>query len=260
MKKLLLATAVYAASFGFQTNAFAQMPTFDLQSFTQGGKQLEQLKQQVDKAKQQIQQGKQQLEQLKSQLDQAKQLYNSLNVKPDISGLKDMFNKQGSSGALPSDFNHFQQSMGSGGGGGGGGGGSSSKNAQKWQEELLYKEPAGGAGSKEAVDAFYAQEVKKAEQRVVGQAAKGQDVYEEASETQKNITKLLDELGSTKDAGKIQGIQAQLAAVQADLQTKILQMQAAMMIQQAEEKAAERREAEEFRARYRALAKKLRGQ
>ncbi|WP_375637915.1 MULTISPECIES: type IV secretion system protein [unclassified Bartonella] len=250
MKKLLLATAVYAASFGFQTNAFAQMPTFDLKSFMQGGKQLEQLKQQ-------IQQGKQQLDQLKSQLDQAKQLYNSLNVKPDISGLKEMFNKQGSSGALPSDFNHFQQSMGSGGGGGGGGG---SKNTQKWQEELKYKEPSGGAGSKEAVDAFYAQEVKKAEQRVVGQAAKGQDVYEEASETQKNITKLLDELGSTEDAGKIQGIQAQLEAIQAKLQTQVLQMQAAMMIQQAEEKAAERREMEEFKARYKALAKKLRGQ
>ncbi|WP_375667319.1 type IV secretion system protein [Bartonella sp. CL435QHHD] len=250
MKKLLLATAVYAASFGFQTNAFAQMPTFDLKSFMQGGKQLEQLKQQ-------IQQGKQQLDQLKSQLDQAKQLYNSLNVKPDISGLKEMFNKQGSSGALPSDFNHFQQSMGSGGGGGGGGG---SKNTQKWQEELKYKEPSGGAGSKEAVDAFYAQEVKKAEQRVVGQAAKGQDVYEEASETQKNITKLLDELGSTEDAGKIQGIQAQLEAIQAKLQTQVLQMQAAAMIQQAEEKAAERREMEEFKARTKALAQKMRGQ
>ncbi|WP_375668894.1 type IV secretion system protein [Bartonella sp. MR168JLCBS] len=257
MKKLLLATALYAASFGFQTNAFAQMPTFDLQSFTQGGKQLEQLKQQVDKAKQQVQQGAQQLEQLKSQLDQAKQLYNSLNVKPDISGLKDMFNKQGSSGALPSDFNHFQQSMGSGGGGGGGGG---SKNTQKWQEELKYKEPAGGAGSKEAVDAFYAQEVKKAEQNTVGQAAKGQDVYEEASETQKTINKLLDELGSTEDAGKIQGIQAQLSAIQAKLQTQVLQMQAAAMIQQAEYKAAEQRAYEEFAARYADYAKKLRGQ
>ncbi|WP_375675594.1 type IV secretion system protein [Bartonella sp. CL100XZDX] len=258
MKKLLLATALCAISFGPQANAFGGGP-FDWSILQQNIGQLEQLKQQVDKAKQQVQQGAQQLEQLKSQLDQAKQLYNSLNVKPDISGLKDMFNKQGSSGALPSDFNHFQQSMGSGGGGSGGGGGGS-KNTQKWQEELLYKEPAGGAGSKEAVDAFYAQEVKKAEQRIVGQAAKGQDVYEEASETQKNITKLLDELGSTEDAGKIQGIQAQLAAVQAELQTKILQMQAAMMIQQAEEKAAEKREAEEFRARYRALAKKLRGQ
>ncbi|WP_375642877.1 MULTISPECIES: type IV secretion system protein [unclassified Bartonella] len=255
MKKLLLATAVYAASFGFQTNAFAIM-VYDPTAVGQIMKQVQQGTQQLGKLQEQIQQGKQQLDQLKSQLDQAKQLYNSLNVKPDISGLKDMFNKQGSSGALPSDFNHFQQSMGSGGGGGGGG----SKNTQKWQEELLYKEPAGGAGSKEAVDAFYAEEVKKAEQRVVGQAAKGQDVYEEASETQKKITKLLDELGSTEDAGKIQGIQAQLAAVQADLQTKILQMQAAMMIQQAEEKAAEKREAEEFRARYRALAKKLRGQ
>ncbi|WP_375661698.1 type IV secretion system protein [Bartonella sp. CR127HXZ] len=254
MKKLLLATALCAISFGPQANAFGGGP-FDWSILQQNIGQLEQLKQQVDKAKQQVQQGAQQLEQLKSQLDQAKQLYNSLNVKPDISGLKDMFNKQGSSGALPSDFNHFQQSMGSGGGGGGG-----SKNTQKWQEELKYKEPAGGAGSKEAVDAFYAQEVKKAEQRVVGQAAKGQDVYEEASETQKNITKLLDELGSTEDAGKIQGIQAQLAAVQADLQAKILQMQAAMMIQQAEEKAAERREMEEFKARTKALAQKLRGQ
>ncbi|WP_375703277.1 type IV secretion system protein [Bartonella sp. AD13SXNS] len=255
MKKLLLATAVYAASFGFQTNAFA-IVVFDPTAAANMGEQIRNSVQQLNKLQEQVQQGKQQLEQLKSQLDQAKQLYNSLNVKPDISGLKDMFNKQGSSGALPSDFNHFQQSMGSGGGGGGGG----SKNTQKWQEELKYKEPAGGADSKEAVDAFYTQEVKKAEQRVVGEAAKGQDVYEEASETQKKITKLLDELGSTEDAGKIQGIQAQLAAVQADLQTKILQMQAAMMIQQAEEKAAERREMEEFKARTKALAQKMRGQ
>ncbi|WP_375615859.1 type IV secretion system protein [Bartonella sp. AP58NXGY] len=255
MKKLLLATAVYAVSFGFQTNAFA-IVVFDPTAAANMGEQIRNSVQQLNKLQEQVQQGKQQLEQLKSQLDQAKQLYNSLNVKPDISGLKDMFNKQGSSGALPSDFNHFQQSMGSGGGGGGGG----SKNTQKWQEELKYKEPAGGADSKEAVDAFYTQEVKKAEQRVVGEAAKGQDVYEEASETQKKITKLLDELGSTEDAGKIQGIQAQLAAVQADLQAKILQMQAAMMIQQAEEKAAERREMEEFKARTKALAQKMRGQ
>ncbi|WP_375641894.1 type IV secretion system protein [Bartonella sp. CM100XJJH] len=256
MKKLLLATALCTISFGFQTNAFA-IVVFDPTAVGQIMKQVQQGTQQLGKLQEQIQQGKQQLDQLKSQLDQAKQLYNSLNVKPDISGLKEMFNKQGSSGALPSDFNHFQQSMGSGGGGGGG---SSSKNAQKWQEELKYKEPSGGAGSKEAVDAFYAEEVKKAEQRVVGQAAKGQDVYEEASETQKTINKLLDELGSTEDAGKIQGIQAQLAAVQAKLQTQVLQMQAAAMIQQAEIEAAKQREVEEFKARYKALAKTLRGQ
>uniref|UniRef100_UPI0035CF067A type IV secretion system protein n=1 Tax=Bartonella sp. CL45QHWL TaxID=3243533 RepID=UPI0035CF067A len=122
------------------------------------------------------------------------------------------------------------------------------------------KEPSGGAGSKEAVDAFYAQEVKKAEQNTVGQAAKGQDVYEEASETQKTINKLLDELGSTEDAGKIQGIQAQLSAIQAKLQTQVLQMQAAAMIQQAEYKAAEQRAYEEFAARYADYAKKLGGQ
>ncbi|WP_375674039.1 MULTISPECIES: type IV secretion system protein [unclassified Bartonella] len=257
MKKLLLATALCAISFGLTTNSFGFGGiVFDPKAFGQMIKQVQQGQQQLNKLQEQIQQGAQQLEQLKSQLDQAKQLYNSLNVKPDISGLKEMFNKQGSSGALPSDFNHFQQSMGSGGGGGGGG----SKNTQKWQEELKYKEPAGGADSKEAVDAFYTQEVKKAEQRVVGQAAKGQDVYEEASETQKNITKLLDELGSTEDAGKIQGIQAQLEAIQAKLQTQVLQMQAAAMIQQAEEKAAERREIEEFKARTKALAQKMRGQ
>lgn len=248
MKKLLLATALCAISLGLKTNAFATMPTFDLKSYLQGGKQL-------NKLQKQIEQGTKQLEQLKSQLDQMKQLYSSLNAKPDISGLKEMFNQQGSSGALPSDFNNFQQSMGSGGGGG-----SSSKNAQKWQEELKYKEPSGGAGSKEAVDAFYAEEVKRAEQRVVGQASKGQDVYEEASETQKKINKLLDELGSTEEAGKIQGIQAKLEAIQANLQTKVLQMQAAAMIQQAEEKAAEKRAYEEFAARYADYAKKLRGQ
>ncbi|WP_273789831.1 type IV secretion system protein [Bartonella sp. ML70XJBT] len=243
MKKLLWATAFCAISLGLKTNAFA-IVVFDP---TAAGKLAEQ-----------IRQGTQQLEQLKGQLEQMKQLYSSLNAKPDISALKEMFNKQGSNGALPSDFNHFQQSMGSGGGGGGGG--SSSKNAQKWQEELKYKEPSGGAGSKEAVDAFYAEEVKKAEQRVVGQAATGQDVYEEASETQKKINKLLDKLGNTEKAGEIQGIQAQLEAIQAKLQTQVLQMQAAAMIQQAEEKAAEKRAYEEFAARYADYAKKLRGQ
>ncbi|EJF76693.1 hypothetical protein MCO_01532 [Bartonella sp. DB5-6] len=244
MKKLLLATALCAISFGLTTNTFA-IVVFDPTAAAK-------LTQQYQQALKQFQQGAEQLNQLKGQLDQMKNLYNSLNVKPDISGLKEMFNKQGSNGALPSDFNHFQQSMGGGGGGG-------SKNTQKWQEELVYKEPSGGAGSKEAVDAFYAQEVKKAQQNTVGQAAKGQDVYEEASETQKSINKLLDELGSTEDSGKIQGIQAKLAAVQADLQTKILQMQAAMMIQQAEEKAAKQRAYEEFAARYADYAKKLRG-
>lgn len=242
MKKLLLATALCAISFGPQANAFGvgEM-VFDPTA--------------VAKLADQLKQGADQLNQLKSQLNQMKELYSSLNAKPDISALKNLFNQQGSSGALPSDFNNFQQSMGSGGGGG-----SSSKNAQKWQEELKYKEPSGGAGSKEAVDAFYAEEVKRAEQRVVGQAAKGQDVYEEASETQKEINKLLDELGSTEEAGKIQGIQAKLEAIQAGLQTKVLQMQAAAMIQQAEEKAAERREMEEFKARTKALAQKMRGQ
>ncbi|EJF82582.1 hypothetical protein MCU_01379 [Bartonella elizabethae Re6043vi] len=233
MKKLLLATALCAISFSPQANAFGGGP-FDYKILLENMAQVKKLE---------------------SQLNQMKQLYSSLNAKPDISALKEMFNKQGSNGALPSDFNHFQQSMGSGGGGG-----SSSKNAQKWQEELKYKEPAGGAGSKEAVDAFYAEEVKRAEQRTVGQAAKGQDVYEEASETQKEINKLLDKLGNTEKAGEIQSIQAKLEAIQARLQTQVLQMQAAAMIQQAEEKAAEKRAYEEFAARYADYAKKLRGQ
>ncbi|WP_019220090.1 type IV secretion system protein [Bartonella florencae] len=251
MKKLLWATAFCTISLGLKTNAFALM-VYDPAAVTQ-------MIEQVKNSAKQLQQGYDQLNQLKGQLGQMKQLYSSLNVKPDISALKDLFNKQGSNGALPSDFNHFQQSMGSGGGSGGGGGGSS-KNAQKWQEELKYKEPSGDAGSKEAVDAFYAEEVKKAQQRMVGQAAKGQDVYEEASETQKTINKLLDKLGSTKDAGEIQGIQAQLEAIQAKLQTQVLQMQATAMIQQAEEKAKVERGYEEFAARYKDYAKKLRSQ
>ncbi|WP_254492443.1 type IV secretion system protein [Bartonella sp. B1099] len=257
MKKLLLATALCAISLGLKTNALAMM-VYDPAAVGQMMKQFEQGKLHLQELQKQFKLGTEQLDQLKSQLDQMKQLYSSLNAKPDISALKEMFNKQGSNGALPSDFNHFQQSMGSGGGGGGGG--SSSKNAQKWQEELKYKEPAGGAGSKEAVDAFYAEEVKKAEQHIVGQAAKGQDVYEEASETQKEINKLLDKLGNTDKAGEIQGIQAKLSAIQAKLQTQVLQMQAAAMIQQAEDKAAEQRGYEEFTARYKDFAKKLRGQ
>ncbi|WP_317992845.1 type IV secretion system protein [Bartonella gliris] len=252
MKKLLLATALCTISFGLTTNTFAIM-VYDPAAVGQIMKQVQQGTQQLNKLQEQIQQGKQQLDQLKSQLDQAKQLYNSLNVKPDISGLKEMFNKQESNGALPSDFNHFEQSIGGTGGGGGG------KNTEKWKEKLLYKEPSGGAGSKAAVDAFYAEEVKKAQQRTVGQAATGQAVYEEASETQKTIKQLTDKLGNAQTAGEVQEIQAQLAAIQAKLQTQVLQMQANALIQQAEDKAKEERGYEEFAARYADYAKKLRG-
>ncbi|WP_256460909.1 type IV secretion system protein [Bartonella machadoae] len=120
MKKLLLTTALCAISIGLKTNAFAMYPVFDSTAAANMAKQFQQGTQQLNKLQQQIQQGAQQLNQLKSQLDQMKQLYKSLNVKPDTSALQDMFNKQGSNGALPSDFNNFEHSINGTGGGGGG--------------------------------------------------------------------------------------------------------------------------------------------
>ncbi|WP_455480695.1 type IV secretion system protein [Bartonella sp. B12(2025)] len=240
MKKFLLATALCAISFGLNTNALAVIPTFDAATVA---KMIDQLKQ-----------GKQQLEQLKGQINEMKKLYGSLNGATDLSTLQEMFNKQGNNSALPSDFNHFQQSIDGTGGSSGSGG-----NTGKWTEKLLYKEPSGGAGSKAAVDAFYQQEVEKLHNRNVGQAALGESVYKEAVEIKKTVKKLSEKLKNAKTAAQVQDVQTQLSTVQAELQAQLLQMQAAAMIQQAQEKAAQIREREEFNARYKDYARQLLG-
>ncbi|WP_375692514.1 type IV secretion system protein [Bartonella sp. AP4SXKL] len=250
MKKLLLATTVYAASFGFQTNAFAIM-VYDPAAVGQIMKQVQQGTQQLNKLQEQIQQGRQQLDQLKSQLDQAKQLYSSLNGKPDLSALQELLNKQGSSGALPSDFNHLEQSIDGTGGGSG--------NTEKWKEKLLYKEPSGGSGSKEAVDAFYKQEVEKLHNRNIGQAATGQAVYEDADKKKEAISKIIEKLKNAKTAAEVQDAQTQLAAIQAILQAEALQTQATSMIQQAQSEAEIIRAREEASKRYQDYARKIRG-
>ncbi|GAA5109698.1 type IV secretion system protein [Bartonella jaculi] len=258
MKKLLCATAFCAASFGFQTNAFAIM-VYDpaavgqmIKQFDQGKLQLNQLKQQVDKATEQVQQGYKQLDQLKNQLDQMKQLYSSLNGKPDLSALQELLNKQGNSAALPSDFNQLEQSIEGTGGSGGG-------NIEKWKEKLSYKEPSGGGGSKEAVDAFYKQEVAKMQNRNIGQAATGQAVYEDATNKKEAINKVIEKLKNAKTAAEVQDAQTQLAAIQAILQAEVLQTQAASMIQQAQQEAEAIRIREEASKRYQDYARQLRG-
>lgn len=250
MKKLLLATAVCAASFGFQTNAFAIM-VYDPAAVGQIMKQVQQGTQQLNKLQEQIQQGRQQLDQLKSQLDQAKQLYSSLNGKPDLSALQELLNKQGNNAALPSDFNHLEQSIDGTGGGSG--------NTEKWKEKLLYKEPSGGSGSKEAVDAFYKQEVEKLHNRNVGQAATGQAVYEDADKKKEAISKIIEKLKNAKTAAEVQDAQTQLAAIQAILQAEALQTQATSMIQQAQSEAEAIRIREEASKRYQDYANQLRG-
>ncbi|WP_375642620.1 MULTISPECIES: type IV secretion system protein [unclassified Bartonella] len=250
MKKLLLATALCTISFGPQANAFGGGP-FDYKILLENIEQAKKLREQVAKAEQQVQQGKQQLEKLKDQLDQAKQLYSSLNGKPDLSALQELLNKQGSSGALPSDFNHLEQSIDGTGGGSG--------NTEKWKEKLLYKEPSGGSGSKEAVDAFYKQEVEKLHNRNVGQAATGQAVYEDANKKKEAISKIIEKLKNAKTAAEVQDAQTQLAAIQAILQAEALQTQATSMIQQAQSEAEAIRIREETSKRYQDYAKQLRG-
>ncbi|WP_208431807.1 type IV secretion system protein [Bartonella schoenbuchensis] len=234
MRKILLTIALYAISFGLTPNVLAQMPTFDAAAVA---KMIEQLKQ-----------GKQQLDQLTSQIDEMKKLYGSLNGATDLSALQELLNSQGNNAALPSDFNHLEQSIGGAGGGGG--------NAAKWEEKLLYKEPASGAGSKEAVDAFYKKEVEKSQQLHVGQAAIGQAIYEEAAKKKETISKLLEKLKSAQTAAEIQDAQAQLTAIQAMLQAEVLQTQAATMIQQAEKQAQNIRIRQEFNMRHKDYADK----
>nr|WP_173051584.1 type IV secretion system protein [Bartonella sp. TT0105] len=251
MKKLLLATALCAISFGPQANALGGGP-FDYKILLENIKQYEKLKQQVEKAEQQVQQGTKQLEQLKSQLDQAKQLYSSLNGKPDLSALQELLNKQGNNAALPSDFNHLEQSID-------GTGGAGSGNTEKWKEKLLYKEPSGGGGSKETVDAFYKQEVEKMHNRNIGQAATGQAVYEDATKKKEAISKIIEKLKNAKTAAEVQDAQTQLAAIQAILQAEVLQTQATSMIQQAQSEAEIIRAREESSKRYQDYARKIRG-
>ncbi|WP_336294023.1 type IV secretion system protein [Bartonella sp. CB169] len=241
MKKILLATALCAISLGLETSAFAIMPTFDAAAV---GKMIDQLKQ-----------GKQQLDQLKGQINEMKKLYDSLNGAVDLSALQELLNRQGNNTALPSDFSHLEQSIGSSGVGSSG---SSGKTA-KWEEKLLYKEPASGAGSKAAVDAFYQQEVQKTQQRNVGQAALGQSVYEETNETVEAIQKIVEKLQNAQTAADVQSAQAQLAATQTLLQAKAIQMQAVAMIQKAQAEAEKIRTRQEFNARYKNYASQLLG-
>ncbi|MBA9083380.1 type IV secretion system protein VirB5 [Bartonella chomelii] len=232
MRKILLTIAFCIISFGLTPNVLAQMPTFDAAAVA---KMIEQLKQ-----------GKQQLDQLTSQIDEMKKLYGSLNGIADLSSLQEMLNNKEIQAALPSNFGDFEKLLDG-----------KSGNSAKWEEKLSYKKPAGGAGSKEAVDAFYEEEVKKAEQRNQGQAATGEAVYASANEVKQTIEQLMKQLKNAQTAGEVQSIQAQLAATQAMLQTQVLQMQAAAMIQQAEIEAAELRYEEELRARYKSYADQL---
>ncbi|WP_375650973.1 type IV secretion system protein [Bartonella sp. OT172YNZD] len=250
MKKLLLATAVYTASFGFQTNAFAIM-VFDPTAAAKLTQQYQQALKQFQQGAEQLKQGYDQLNQLKSQLDEMKNLYKSLNGATDLSALQDLFNNQENNAALPSDFNHLEQSIDGTGGGSG--------NTEKWKEKLLYKEPSGGAGSKEAVDAFYKQEVEKLHNRNVGQAATGQAVYEDADKKKKAISKIIEKLKNAKTAAEVQDAQTQLAAIQAILQAEALQTQATSMIQQAQQEAEAIRIREETSKRYQDYARKIRG-
>ncbi|WP_113760674.1 type IV secretion system protein [Candidatus Bartonella washoeensis] len=96
------------------------MMVFDTKAASNMAEQIRQSTQQLQQLQKRVQQGYDQINQLKSQLDQMKQLYSSLNVKPDISALQEMFNKQESNGTLPSDFNQLQQSIDGTSSGGGG--------------------------------------------------------------------------------------------------------------------------------------------
>ncbi len=211
------------------------------------------LAEQYKQALKQFEQGKQQLDQLKGQLDQMKELYSSLNGKTDLSALQELLNKQGNNAALPSDFNNLEQSIDGTGSGG------SSGNIEKWKEKLLYKEPSGGGGSKEAVDAFYKKEVEKMHNRNIGQAATGQAVYEGANKKKEAISKIIEKLKNAKTAAEVQDAQTQLAAIQAILQAEVLQTQATSMIQQAQSEAEIIRAREESSKRYLDYAKKIRG-
>uniref|UniRef100_UPI003075C84A type IV secretion system protein n=1 Tax=Candidatus Bartonella washoeensis TaxID=186739 RepID=UPI003075C84A len=72
------------------------------------------------------------------------------------------------------------------------------------------------------------------------------------------MKQLTDKLGNAQTASEVQEIQAQLAAIQAKLQTQVLQMQTNALIQKAEDKAREERVDAEFRAQYKNYAKQLR--
>ncbi|WP_455474096.1 type IV secretion system protein [Bartonella sp. B30(2025)] len=239
MKKYLLAIVINVIFFGLHTNALAVVPTFDAAALA---KMIDQLKQ-----------GQLLLEQLKGQINEMKRLYGSLNGVTDLSILQEFFDKIGKNSTLPSDFNHFEQSIEGTSNG-------NNENTKKWEDKLLYKEPPSGAESKAAVDAFYRQKVEKLHKNNVGQAALDESIYNDTNEIKKTIRKLSAKLKNAKTAAQVQDIQTQLSTVQAELQAQLLQMQATAMVQQAARKSCTNpRTREEFNARYRNYAKQLLG-
>lgn len=186
-------------------------------------------------------------EQLIAQLTDMEGSYNFLDRDRGLYTSQPLVNDQNVHAPLSSDLNNLEQFLNS-----------DSNNPTIWNEKFLYKEPLDGAGSKEAVDAFYNQEVNKAKKLTQIQAETAKSIYKAIIETKENIDKLFAQLKRTGSNEEAQEIQIQLASSQTLLQIQILQMQAAAMIQKAQKQAAEMRSEEERKARYKDYAKQIR--
>ncbi|MCZ2204483.1 type IV secretion system protein [Bartonella sp. A05] len=228
MKNILLGAAIYSISFGL-------VPSLSTAAINTSNPEA------VKRISEPLIENQKKLQKLTTQINEMKEFHGSLDETDNL------FKFQTQIDNLPSDFNSFEQLLNG-----------NNSDPTEWNKKHLYQKPLGGAGSKEAIDAFYNQEVEKAKKRIQGQAAIAEDTYKEIIATKENIDKLLEQLNNAKTDEEIQGFKIQLAYLQTLLQMQTLQMQAAAMMQKAQEKAAEIRKEEELKTRYKDYAKQIR--
>jgi len=190
-----------------------------------------------------IAQLKAQLDTLNQQLGEAQQLYASLNRLTNMADVASLLNDPSIRKALPSNFAGIEALLQ------GSGSGVFGQSASRHLEaNTTYRSHA---------DDFYAQELRRLQQRNAGQMSLGEQMYEAATRRIDGIDELRKQISSASDAKEIADLQARLQAESAFLQTDVLRMQGLQMVQQAQMQVDDQRKAEDWRKRMDAMGAAL---
>jgi type IV secretion system protein VirB5 len=175
----------------------------------------------------QIAEMQKQLQMLNAQLTQAQQLHGSLNKLTNMGEIAALLNNPSIRQALPKDFAAAEQAlMGKGG------------SAETYRQRDEIYTPGGNA--------FYAQELARAQAANAGQRSIGEQIYAAAGTRLEGIEQLRGQIGQSEDPKTTLDLQARIAIESAHIQNDLLKMQALAMVQRAEVQVESSRQNEQF--------------
>jgi type IV secretion system protein VirB5 len=175
----------------------------------------------------QIAEMQKQLSTLNAQLQQQQQLFGSLNKLTNMGDIASLLNNPAIRQALPKDFAAAEQAlMGKGG------------SAETYRQRDEVYTPGGNA--------FYAQEVARAQAANAGARSVGEQIYAAAGQRLDGIEQLRAQIGQSEDPKTTMDLQARIAAEQTHIQNDLLKMSALRMVQQAEIEVQGQRDREKF--------------